>query len=121
MKHNTVLIVLSLLKALFFGVHCTGDIVFGIENGEREILVGAVIVAVYLYSAVALRERLAGYIIRVFPRSLHGSASAGKTSPRTRSRSVISTATATSIWWWAKSDRRRLRYSTMELGAASRR
>lgn len=63
MKHNTVLIVLSLLNALFFGLHLTGDIVFGIEKGGREILVGVLILAVYLYGAVGLPERLAGYII----------------------------------------------------------
>ena len=63
MKHNTVLIVLSLLNALFFGLHLTGDIVFGIERGGREILVGVLILAVYLYGAVGLPERLAGYII----------------------------------------------------------
>ena len=40
MRHNTVLIVLSLLNALLFGLHLTGDIVFGIEKGGREILVG---------------------------------------------------------------------------------
>jgi len=34
LKYNTVLIVLSLLNALFFGLHLTGDIVFGIEAGE---------------------------------------------------------------------------------------
>ena len=62
MKH-TVLIVLSLLNALFFGLHLTGDIVFGMEKGGREILVGVLILAVYLYGAVGLRERLAGYII----------------------------------------------------------
>ena len=63
MKHNTVLIVLSLLNALFFGLHLTGDIVFGIEKGGREILVGVLILAVYLYGAVGLPERLAGYVI----------------------------------------------------------
>jgi hypothetical protein len=63
LKHNTVLTVLSLLNALFFGLHLTGDIVFGIEEGGREILVGVLILAVYLYGAVGLRERLAGYII----------------------------------------------------------
>ena len=63
MKHNTVLIVLSLLNALFFGLHLTGDIVFGIEKGGREILVGVLILAVYLYGAVGLPERLTGYII----------------------------------------------------------
>ncbi len=63
MKHNTVLIVLSLLNALFFALHLTGDIVFGIEKGGREILVGVLILAVYLYGAVGLPERLAGYII----------------------------------------------------------
>ena len=63
MKHNTVLIALSLLNALFFGLHLTGDIVFGIEEGGREILVGVLILAVYLYGAVGLPERLAGYII----------------------------------------------------------
>lgn len=63
MKHNTVLIALSLLNALFFGLHLTGDIVFGIEAGGREILVGVLILAVYLYGAVGLPERLSGYII----------------------------------------------------------
>jgi hypothetical protein len=63
MKHDTVLIVLSLLNALFFGLHLTGDIVFGIEAGGREILVGVLILAVYLYGAVGLPDRLAGYII----------------------------------------------------------
>ncbi len=63
MKHNTVLMVLSLLNTLFFGLHLTGDIVFGIEKGGREILVGVLILAVYLYGAVGLPERLAGYII----------------------------------------------------------
>ena len=63
MKRNTVLIVLSLLNALFFALHLTGDIVFGIEKGGREILVGVLILAVYLYGAVGLSERLAGYII----------------------------------------------------------
>jgi hypothetical protein len=63
LKHNTVLIALSLLNALFFGLHLTGDIVFGIEKGGREILVGVLILAVYVYGAVGLPERLAGYII----------------------------------------------------------
>lgn len=63
MKLNTVLIVLSLLNALFFALHLTGDVVFGIEEGGREILVGVLILAVYLYGAVGLPERLAGYII----------------------------------------------------------
>ena len=73
MKRNTVLIVLSLLNALFFGLHLTGDIVFGLEKGGREILVGVLILAVYLYGAVGLPERLAGYIIML----LGGLASAG--------------------------------------------
>ena len=63
MKQTTVLIVLSLLNALFFALHLTGDIVFGLEEGGREILVGVLILAVYLYGAVGLPERLAGYII----------------------------------------------------------
>ena len=73
MKRTTVLIVLSLLNALFFALHLTGDIVFGIEEGGREILVGVLILAVYLYGAVGLPERLAGYIILL----LGGLASAG--------------------------------------------
>lgn len=63
MKLNTVLIGLSLLNALFFGLHLTGDIVFAIEKGGREILVGVLILSVYLYGAVGLPDRLAGYII----------------------------------------------------------
>jgi hypothetical protein len=67
------LIVFSLLNALFFALHVTGDIVFGLEKGGREILVGVLILAVYLYGAVGLPERLAGYIILL----LGGLASAG--------------------------------------------
>lgn len=63
MKHNTVLIVLSLLNCLFFALHLTGDVVFGLERGGREILVGVLILAIYLYGAVGLPERLAGFII----------------------------------------------------------
>lgn len=63
LKPNAVLIVLSILNALFFALHLTGDVVFGIEKGGREILVGVLILAVYLYGAVGLPERLAGYII----------------------------------------------------------
>jgi hypothetical protein len=63
LKHNSVLIVLSLLNALFFALHLTGDIVFGLETGGRDILVGVLILAVYVYGAVGLPERLAGYII----------------------------------------------------------
>ena len=63
MKRDTVLVVLSLLNALFFALHLTGDVVFGLETGGRDILVGVLILAVYLYGAVGLPERLAGYII----------------------------------------------------------
>lgn len=63
MKHKTALTALSVLNALFFGLHLTGDIVFGLEQGGREILVGVLILAVYLYGAVGLPERLAGYVI----------------------------------------------------------
>jgi hypothetical protein len=63
LKHDSVLIVLSLLNALFFALHLTGDVVFGLETGGRDILVGVLILAVYLYGAVGLPERLAGYII----------------------------------------------------------
>ena len=73
MKPNTVLIVLSLLNAFFFGLHLTGDIVFGIERGGPEILVGVLILAVYLYGAVGLPGRLLGYLILL----LGGLASAG--------------------------------------------
>ena len=70
MKHNIVLIVVSLLNALLFGLHLTGDIVFGIEEGGREILVAVLILAVDLYGAVGLPERalqrygLGGIIMR---------------------------------------------------------
>ena len=63
MKPSTVLIVLSLLNALFFALHLTGDVVFGMEEGGREILVGVLILAVYLYGAVGLPHRLAAYIV----------------------------------------------------------
>jgi len=63
LKDPTVLIVLSLLNALFFALHLTGDVVYGLEKGGREILVDVLILAVYVYGAVGLTQRLAGYII----------------------------------------------------------
>jgi hypothetical protein len=63
LNRDTILIALSLLNGLFFSLHLTGDVVFGIEKGGREILVGVLILAVYLYGAVGLPGRLAGYII----------------------------------------------------------
>ena len=66
MKHHMSLTVLSLVNALLFGLHLTGDVVFGIEKGGREILVGVLILAVYLYGALGLPERLVGYIILLF-------------------------------------------------------
>jgi hypothetical protein len=63
LKHHATLIVLSLLNAVFFALHLTGDIVFGLEKGGREILVGVLILAVYLYGAAGLPDRLAGMII----------------------------------------------------------
>ena len=65
MKRDTVLIVLSLLNALFFALHLTGDVVFGIETGGRDILVGVLILAVYLHGAVGLPGRLTGDIVLV--------------------------------------------------------
>jgi hypothetical protein len=70
---NVSLTILSLLNALFFALHLTGDIMFGLEKGGREILVGVLILAVYLYGAVGLPNRLSGYIILLFG----GLASAG--------------------------------------------
>jgi hypothetical protein len=70
---NVSLTILSLLNALFFALHLTGDIMFGLEKGGREILVGVLILAVYLYGAVGLPNRLSGYIILL----LGGLASAG--------------------------------------------
>lgn len=72
MKRDTALTVLSVLNAFFFVLHLTGDVVFGLEAGGRDILVGVLILAVYLYGIVGLPERLAGYIIL----SLGGLASA---------------------------------------------
>ena len=62
MKTNTALIVFSLLNCLLFGLHLTGDIVFGIDRGGRESLIGVLILAVYLYGAIGLPERLAGLV-----------------------------------------------------------
>ena len=56
MKHNTVLIVLSLLNALFFALHLTGDIVFGMEKGGREILIG-VLILVATVSVIVISKR----------------------------------------------------------------
>jgi hypothetical protein len=73
MNRHAALIVLSLLNALFFALHLTGDIMFGMEKGGQEILVGVLIMAVYLYGTVGLPNRLASYIVML----LGGLASAG--------------------------------------------
>jgi hypothetical protein len=62
-KQSTALTLFSLISALLFSLHLTGDVVFGIERGGPEIRVGVLIIAVYVYGAVGLPGRWAGDII----------------------------------------------------------
>ena len=63
MKRNLVLQVTSLLSILLASLHLVDDIVYGSEKGVAINLVMVAILAVWLYGALALSERLAGYII----------------------------------------------------------
>jgi hypothetical protein len=59
-----MLTIVSLLTFLLLTFHMTGDIVYGWEKGGLANLVGVVVISgFWLYGALLLRERLAGYII----------------------------------------------------------
>lgn len=64
MKPNRMLIISSLMSILLFEFHMTSDIMYGIEEGVRQDLVGATVIClVWLCGTVLLSERRSGYII----------------------------------------------------------
>ena len=63
MKDNLLLTITSLLSILFFTFHLTDDIVRGIEKGGWSNLAAVPMVVVWLYGALVLAGRRAGYII----------------------------------------------------------
>jgi hypothetical protein len=62
MKHNVVLIVMSLLSLLFMTFHMTHDVV---RQAEGSVLypIPVVVFALWLYGTLMLSDRVAGYII----------------------------------------------------------
>lgn len=57
MKNDVVLTVTSLLSVFLFGLHLTGDIFFGIEQGNLEDYIGGTVISVVLaYSTLVLTE-----------------------------------------------------------------
>ena len=63
MKPNVMLMIASLLSIILMIFHMTDDIVRGMEPGTLFDLIIVPILAVWLYGALALRERRSGYII----------------------------------------------------------
>ena len=63
MKHQITLTITSLLSMLLFSLHWADEVARGIEPGGLSSIGGVVILVVWLYAALALAERRAGYII----------------------------------------------------------
>ena len=62
MKHNTTLVVTSLLSMLLLTLHITDDIVRGISKAESSNT-ALVVFVVLLYGTLALAERRSGHVI----------------------------------------------------------
>ena len=62
MKHNTTLVVTSLLSILLLTLHVTDDIVRGISKAEPSNT-ALIVLAVLLYGTLVLAERRSGHII----------------------------------------------------------
>ena len=63
MNQSILLTISTLLSILFFTFHLTDDIVRGIEKGGWSNLAAVPMVVVWLYGALVLTGRRAGYII----------------------------------------------------------
>ena len=63
MKRDATLTITSVLSIVLTAVHFADDIVRGIEPGGLSTLVGVLILVVWLYGALELADRRAGYII----------------------------------------------------------
>jgi hypothetical protein len=62
MKHNTILVVTSLLSILLLTLHITDDIVRGISNAESSNT-ALVVLVVLLYGTLVLAEKRSGHVI----------------------------------------------------------
>ena len=63
MKQSLVLTTTSLLSILFVSLHLVDDIVYGSEKGVGTDFLMVAILAIWLYGALILAERIAGHII----------------------------------------------------------
>jgi biotin transporter BioY len=62
MRHNTTLVIASLLSILLLTLHITDDIVRGISKAESSNI-ALVVLAVFLYGTLVLSERRWGQVI----------------------------------------------------------
>jgi len=62
MKHNTLLVVASLLSILLLTLHITDDIVRGISKAESSNT-ALIVLVVLLYGTLVLAERRSGHVI----------------------------------------------------------
>ena len=65
MKHDTALTVTSLLAVLLLSLHLASDVVLGKDEFDRSMMIGVLLLAVWLYGALALRGRMAGYVVQL--------------------------------------------------------
>src|ERR1700740_141704 len=63
MKHNILFVIASVLSILFMMFHLTDDIVRGMEPGTLFDLIPVPVLAVWLYGALVLSEKLSGQVI----------------------------------------------------------
>ena len=63
MKHNSLLVIASVLSILFMTFHLTDDIVRGMEPGTLLDLIAVPILVLWLYGTLVLAERRSGYVI----------------------------------------------------------
>jgi len=72
MKESAMLTIASLLSIVFMTFHLADDIIRGMASGTVSNIFGVLILVVWLYGALVLAERRAGYII-IFLGALMGS------------------------------------------------
>ena len=65
MKHDTALTATSLLAVLLLSLHLASDVVLGKDEFDRSMMIGVLLLAVWLYGALALRGRMAGYVVQL--------------------------------------------------------
>lgn len=63
MKRSVLLTIASLLSILFLTFHISDEIARGMEPGQLNMLIPMIILALFVYGALALAGRRSGYII----------------------------------------------------------